>query len=136
MRVTLFPFNDRKPDMTFEDDVDVIREAISLEVNVSTDVVAIAVREDTAANEASHVTSLLLIASDLSYGPRLYETLPRASAPTWRVNRDTGYAEIVMSPREMFYHGLPKDEADYWVSQLTTQGLQSLFESGEFSYTG
>lgn len=56
--------------------------------------------------------------------------------PSWRVNNATGYADLVTSPRELFYHDLLEDEADYWVSQLTPQSLKALFEGGEFSYAG
>jgi hypothetical protein len=57
--------------------------------------------------------------------------------PSWRVNKSTGYAELVASPRELFYHDLPANEADYgWVFQLTPQSLRSLFEGGEYSYAG
>ncbi|KAF3401432.1 hypothetical protein DPV78_005110, partial [Talaromyces pinophilus] len=33
--------------------------------------------------------------------------------PFWRVNNDTGYTELVIPPRELFYHDLPPEEADY-----------------------
>jgi hypothetical protein len=56
--------------------------------------------------------------------------------PAWRVNNETGYAELVTPPRELFYHDLPAEEAEYWVSQLTTQSLKSLFEGGEYTYAG
>lgn len=56
--------------------------------------------------------------------------------PSWRVNNDTGFAEIVTPPRELFYHDLPAEEAEYWVSQLTTQSLKALFEGAEFTYAG
>jgi len=35
-----------------------------------------------------------------------------------------------------FYHDLSADEADYWVSQLSTQSLKALFEGGEYAYAG
>lgn len=56
--------------------------------------------------------------------------------PAWRVNRETGYAELVASPREFFYHDVPDEEAEYWVSQLTSQSLKALFEGGEHTYAG
>ena len=54
----------------------------------------------------------------------------------WRINNATGYADLVAPPRELFYHDLPADEADYWVSQLTTQSLRAMFEGGEYAYSG
>jgi hypothetical protein len=56
--------------------------------------------------------------------------------PSWKVNKETGFAEIIVPPGDLFYHDLPKDEKDYWVSQLTPQSLKSLFEGGEHSYSG
>ncbi|KAK4460756.1 hypothetical protein QBC42DRAFT_271718 [Cladorrhinum samala] len=56
--------------------------------------------------------------------------------PSWRVNKATGFAELVVPPRELFYHDLPEDEAEYWVSQLTSQSLKALFEGGEHAYAG
>ncbi|GLI79820.1 hypothetical protein PoHVEF18_008161 [Penicillium ochrochloron] len=56
--------------------------------------------------------------------------------PAWRVNNETGYAELVTSPRELFYHDLPEEEANYWISQLTSQSLKALFEGGEYTYAG
>lgn len=56
--------------------------------------------------------------------------------PAWRINKDTGYAEIVLLPRDIFYHDVPADEAEYWASQLCSQSLKSLFEGGEHAYSG
>jgi hypothetical protein len=56
--------------------------------------------------------------------------------PSWRINSETGYAELVTAPQQLFYHDLPAEEADYWTSQLTTQSLKALFEGGEYSYAG
>lgn len=56
--------------------------------------------------------------------------------PSWRVNSATGYAELVTPPRELFYHDLPAEEAEFWVSQLTTQSLKALFEGGEYTHAG
>ncbi|KAI0521615.1 alpha/beta-hydrolase [Xylaria bambusicola] len=141
------------PDATFKDDIDVIRRAILREVNAGTDVVVIAhsyggmvgnsaikgfarSREEPA-SATGHVVGLILIASGFTFtGLAFMDPFLGRPPPSWRVNRETGYAEIVMSPREMFYHDLPADEADYWVSQLTTQSLKSLFEGGEFAYAG
>lgn len=56
--------------------------------------------------------------------------------PTWRVNSKTGFADIIVDPGEFFYHDVPKDETEYWVSLLTPQSLKALFEGGEYSYAG
>ena len=56
--------------------------------------------------------------------------------PTWRINSETGYADFVTSPRDLFYHDLPAEEAEFRVSQLAPQSLKALFEGGEFTYAG
>ncbi|UKZ76245.1 hypothetical protein TrVFT333_003944 [Trichoderma virens FT-333] len=56
--------------------------------------------------------------------------------PMWRVNNETGFADIITSPRQFFYHDLPADEAEYWASLLTPQSLKALFEGAEYAYAG
>jgi pimeloyl-ACP methyl ester carboxylesterase len=86
---------------------------------------------------AGHVIGLVLIASGFTFtGVAFMDPFLGRPPPSWRVNSETGFAELVTSPREMFYHDVPADEAEYWVSQLTPQSLKSLFEGGEFSYAG
>lgn len=161
------PSTTDNPDATFKDDIDVVREAISREVNAGTDLVviahsyggmvgnsaikgfappgdkrAVAARNtsesrDRPASATGHVIGLILIASGFAItGLAFMDPFLGRPPPSWRVNRETGYAEIVMPPREFFYHDLPADEADYWVSQLRTQSLKSLFEGGEHAYAG
>ncbi|KAM0746208.1 alpha/beta-hydrolase [Meredithblackwellia eburnea MCA 4105] len=55
--------------------------------------------------------------------------------PAWRIG-ETGFAELVQDPVEMFYHDVPKDEVDHWVSQLKPQSLKALFEGSEYVYSG
>jgi pimeloyl-ACP methyl ester carboxylesterase len=86
---------------------------------------------------AGHVIGLILMASGFTFtGLAFMDPFLGHPPPTWRVNKATGYADIVVSPRKMFYHDLPADEAEYRVSQLTTQSLKALVEGGEFSYSG
>lgn len=84
-----------------------------------------------------YVIGLILIASGFTLtGLSFMDPFFGRPPPSWRVNKETGFADIVTPPRELFYHDLPADEADYWVSQLTTQSLKALFEGGEYSYAG
>ncbi|KFY24676.1 hypothetical protein V493_05100 [Pseudogymnoascus sp. VKM F-4281 (FW-2241)] len=83
------------------------------------------------------VIGLILIASGFTFtGLAFMDPFFGHPPPSWRVNKTTGYAELVAPPRELFYHDVPEEEADYAVSQLTTQSLKSLFEGGEHSYAG
>lgn len=84
-----------------------------------------------------HVIGLILIASGFTLtGLAFMDPFFGHPPPSWRVNKTTGYAELVTPPRELFYHDLPDDEAEYWISQLTPQSLKALFEGGEYSYAG
>lgn len=156
------PSTTDNPAATFKDDIDVAREAISKETSQGRDVVVIAHSYggmvgnsaikgfakplDTVTQgsgtpspqaRTGHVVGLILIASGFSLtGVAFMDPFFGKPPPYWRVNSTTGYAELVASPRELFYHDLPADEAEYWVSQLTTHSLKSLFEGGEFAYAG
>ncbi|KAJ5533601.1 alpha/beta-hydrolase [Penicillium frequentans] len=127
------------PDASFKDDLDTAREAISSEITSGRNVVVVAhsyggmvansvikgfMRDKTSQTQSPTTGNGV-------YGPILWYP-----PPTWRANWETGFAELVTPPREMFYHDLPQEEAEYWVSQLTPQSLKSLYEGGEHSYAG
>lgn len=149
---------------TFKDDVDVARKVIISETTEGRDVMVVAhsyggmvgnssIKDLTPAKEthsdftaptlthpagsSGHVKALILIASGFTWtGWTFMEPLFNIPPPSWKVNKEAGFAELAMSPRELFYHDLPADEAAYWVSQLTPQSLKALFEGGEHSYAG
>lgn len=145
------------PNATFKDDLDACRAAISHVTSQGRDVVLIAhsyggmvansaikgftkPREGT--KNPSHptqgrVVGLVLIASGFTLtGLSFMDPFFHIPPPTWRVNKATGFADIVTPPAQLFYHDLPTDEAEEWVAQLTPQSLKSLFEGGEHSYAG
>lgn len=139
------------PSATFKDDLDVAREAISNEIDHERNVVVIAhsyggmvgnsaikgFAKSKSSESKAHVIGLILIASGFTLtGLTFMDPFLGHPPPAWRVNHETGYAELVASPREMFYHDVPDEEAEYWVSQLTTQSLKALFEGGEHTYAG
>ncbi|RFU75746.1 pyrethroid hydrolase [Trichoderma arundinaceum] len=156
------PSTTGNPAATFKDDIDAASEAISNETINGRDVVVVshsyggmvgnsAIKgftrpRATAASQrsdASHtpttgyVIGNILIASGFTFtGLAFMDPFFGRPPPTWRINSATGFADIVVSPRQMFYHDLPADEADYWVSLLTPQSLKALFEGGEFAYAG
>jgi pimeloyl-ACP methyl ester carboxylesterase len=147
------------PEATFKDDLDVAREAISIETNKGRNVIVVAhsyggmvgnsaikgfantnqnqTSTTTTTTTKGYVIGLILIASGFTLtGLAFMDPFFGHPPPSWRVNNDTGYAELVTPPRELFYHDLPAEEAEYWVSQLTTQSLKALFEGGEHTYAG
>ncbi|KAJ5361660.1 alpha/beta-hydrolase [Penicillium brevicompactum] len=145
------PSTTGNPSATFKDDLDVAREAISNELDHERNVVVIAhsyggmvgnsaikgFTKSTTTQSKAHVIGLILIASGFTLtGLTFMDPFLGHPPPAWRVNRETGYAELVASPRELFYHDVPDEEAEYWVSQLTSQSLKALFEGGEHTYAG
>ncbi|PWY96135.1 alpha/beta-hydrolase [Aspergillus sclerotioniger CBS 115572] len=153
--VTL-PSTSGDPAATFKDDLDAARDAISNETTNGRNVVVIAhsyggmvgnsavkgfaqPRDTTTRTQppTGYVIGLILIASGFSLtGLAFMDPFFGHPPPYWRVNSTTGFAELVTPPRELFYHDLPEQEAQYWVSQLTTQSLKALFEGSEFTYAG
>ncbi|VUC30819.1 unnamed protein product [Clonostachys rosea] len=159
IQVTL-PSTTGDPEATFKMDVDAARDAISSETRAGCNVVVVAhsygglvgnsaikgfaPSHDPSVNssfqsrpDVGQVIGLILIASGYALtGVAFMDPFFGHPPPQWRVNKGTGFAEIVIPPRQFFYHDLPEDEAEYWVSQLTPQSLKSLFEGGEFAYSG
>ncbi|KAF3920787.1 hypothetical protein ABW20_dc0105499 [Dactylellina cionopaga] len=154
--VTL-PSTTGNPDATFKDDLDAAQRAIAGETSQGRNVVVIAhsyggmvgnsavkgftrplneiATSATSAN--GHVVGLVLIASGCTFtGLAFMDPFFGIPPPSWRVNKETGFADILVDPREFFYHDLPADEAEYWASQLAPQSLKALFEGGEYSYAG
>lgn len=148
------PSTANDPEATFKDDLEEARNAISAETSDGRNVVIVAhsygglvgnsaikgftkpkgTDED---NRSGYVIGLILIASGFTLtGLSFMDPFFGRPPPAWRVNNETGYAELVTSPRELFYHDLPEEEAKYWASQLTSQSLKALFEGSEYTYAG
>jgi hypothetical protein len=94
-------------------------------------------RDTTQTPPTGYVIGLILIATGFTItGLTFMDPFFGHPPPSWRVNSATGYAELVIPPRELFYHDLPAEEAEFWVSQLLPQSLKALFEGGEYTYGG
>ena len=146
------PTTQDNPNATFKDDVDAARQAIINETEANRDVIVIAhsyggmvgnsaikglTNPASTSRATGCVKALVLIASGftitgLSFMAPLFDNPP----PAWRVDKPSGYAVLVMDPRDLFYHDLEPEDAEYWISQLTTQSLKGLFEGGEYAYAG
>ncbi len=148
------PSTSNNPEASFKDDIDVTQDAIRSETTAGRDVIVIAhsyggmvgssaikgfAKPKTEATESDigHVIGFILIASGCNMaGLAFMDPFFGIPPPSWRVNKETGYAELTVSPRDLFYHDVPEEEAEYWVSKLTSQSLKALFEGGEYSYPG
>ncbi|KAK6821396.1 hypothetical protein PG987_015796 [Apiospora arundinis] len=130
------PSTTGNPDATFKNDIDVVRKAISKETSQGRDVVVIC-HSYGGMSSTGYVVGHILIASGFTItGLAFMDPFFGHPPPYWRINKETGYGELTADTRDLFYHDLPKDEGEYWVSQLTSQSLKSMFEGGEFAYAG
>ena len=83
------------------------------------------------------VSALVLIASGFSMtGVSFMAPFLNRPPPAWRINKQTGYAQLVVDPQMLFYHDVPLDESRQHVARLTDQSLKSLFEGGEYVFSG
>jgi pimeloyl-ACP methyl ester carboxylesterase len=149
--VTL-PSTTSNPSTTFFDDIKAVRDPIIEETTQGRNVVVVvwsyggavgcsAVKGLTSsANETSgRVIGIASMAS--GFGPSgisFIEGLGGKPPPSWKVDEESGFAVLVAEPREMFYHDLPVEEGNYWVSKLTKQASRPLMnpEGGEHAYAG
>lgn len=146
------------PTKSFKDDFQAVRDAITSETSQKHDVVvvlhsyggAVGVsaikgltpqKQETsttlAHEETGHVIGIAMMAS--GFGPSgvtFLEALGGKPPPAWELNYETGFADIVMDPRDGLYHDLPEDEGNLWVSKLEKQSLKALTEGKEYTYSG
>ncbi|KAF5001107.1 hypothetical protein FGRMN_1301 [Fusarium graminum] len=143
------------PMATFKDDIDAARTIITSEIEHGRDVIVVShsyggmvgnsAIKSLARNpsqrhnqdKTGHVIGLILIASGFTFtGVGFMDLFFGRPPPAWRVNKATGYAEIVVRPQDFFYNDMPPTEADYQTSMLSTQSLKALFKGGEHAYSG
>jgi pimeloyl-ACP methyl ester carboxylesterase len=151
------PSTKSDPSKTIQDDIEATREAIQAETTQGRDVVVVvhsyggipgqsaikglARPKDTtaAAAKSGHVIGLIIIAS--GFVPvvpvkSFLDGMGGQPPPWWKINKETGFAEITGDVREVFYADLPKAEGKEWVQKLTDQSLKTLTEGGECGYPG
>lgn len=145
------------PSKSFVDDFQAIRDAITAETSQKRDVVVVmhsyggAVgasaikgltpqKQDTSttlADESGHVIGLAMMAS--GFGPSgvtFLEAVGGKPPPAWELNLETGFSDLVAEPRNEFYHDLPEEEGNLWVSKLQKQSSKAFTEGAEYGYTG
>ena len=144
-------------DTTFAEDIQSVRDAIEPETAQGRDVVLVvhsyggAVSESALKgltkpktndpssdnNSSGHVVGLIMMASGFVVtGSCFLDGFDGKPPPIWNVNTETGFLELTVEPRELFYHDLPEEEGKYWVEKLQKQALQPLAKGGEHYYAG
>ncbi|TVY21603.1 hypothetical protein LARI1_G000131 [Lachnellula arida] len=84
-----------------------------------------------------HVIGIVMLATGFAQtGLSFMEGLGGPPPPIWEMNQQTGFVDLVADSRQLFYHDLPVEEGDYWVTRLTQQSMKALVEGGESVYSG
>ncbi|KAK3312977.1 Alpha/beta hydrolase fold-1 [Apodospora peruviana] len=134
------------------DDVKAVRHAIEAETSQGRDVVVVAhsyggvvgpsaIKDLTAKTDAQGssfgcVRGLVMMATGfMPTGVGFLEAGGGTPPPIWRVDEESGLAVITVEPRELFYHDIPEEEGDEWVSKLRKQSLKA-FTDGTDVYAG
>jgi len=137
----------------FKDDVDAVRDSILTETTNRRDVVVVVhsyggmvgssaiksltkPKQDVGDNKSGHVIGLVMIATGFcKTGLSFLDGFGGAPPPIWRL--DPGEFVVLTVPaKDLFYHDLPDEEGNYWVSKLTKQSSNSLTTGGEYCYSG
>jgi pimeloyl-ACP methyl ester carboxylesterase len=145
------PSTQGDPKATFKDDVDAVQAGILSQTKQGRDVIVVAhsygglvgassirgfAREEPDSNHGL-VKAFILIASGFSIaGLSFLDPALGMDLPFFKSNKETGFAELSVSPSKFFYHDLSPYEAQYWVGQLTPQSLKALAEDGQYVYEG
>lgn len=142
-----------KPAATFGDDVKAVQKVIRQETNLGNNVVLVvhsyggqvgnsAVKgfsrqSQGRADAAANVIGLVMMATGFTAtGVAFLEAMGGTPPPSWKLNHETGFADIVAEPRDMLYHDLPEEEGKAWVANLTKQSQLALTDGGEHAYAG
>jgi hypothetical protein len=134
------------PSATFSDDIEAARKSITAETTQGRDVVDVVhsyggyvgnsaikgharrKQDDSlsAKDSSGHVIGLIMLASGFTQtGVSFIDDLGGKPPPSWKVDQESGFAVIVAYPKELFYHDLPTEEGDYWVSKIEKQSLKA-----------
>ncbi|RDL30686.1 Uncharacterized protein BP5553_10031 [Venustampulla echinocandica] len=156
VRVSL-PSAAPNPSATFFGDVEVVRNAIMAETTQGRDVVVVVhsyggmvgnsaikgltrPKQNASSSEketSGHVIGLIMLASGFTVtGSSFIDGFGGKPPPIWNLNPESGFVDLLVDPRELFYHDLPLDEGNYWVGKLEKQSVISLTEGGEHAYAG
>jgi len=147
------PTTASNPSATLADDIEVVRAAIIGETTQGRDVAVVVhsyggfvgssaikgltkPKQATPSSANGHVLGLILIASGFVLSGVSFLGGFGGKPPTiWNLDRESGFVVIATDPGQLFYHDLPQEEREYWVSKLGQQSIKSL-EEGEHSYAG
>ncbi|KAB8298130.1 hypothetical protein EYC80_001886 [Monilinia laxa] len=139
------------------DDIHAVRNAILAETTLGRDVVLIVHSYGAAVGQSAlrgltrrypcdllstsdrptgHVIGLAMMGCGfVQTGVTVLDAMGGSPPPVWRFD-ESGFAQLQMDPRELFYHDVEEAEAEYWVGRLTRQSQRVLREDREYAYAG
>lgn len=142
---------------SFEDDVKVTTNAIQTQLDSGRNVIVVvhsyggvvgqsAIRGLTQLKDKStqlspsvpkaYVTGLIMIASGFAQPNMVFlDGTGGTPPPSWRLD-PSGFSEIQVPARELFYHDLPEVEGEMWVSRLRKQSSRAFTEGKDVMYPG
>jgi pimeloyl-ACP methyl ester carboxylesterase len=137
----------------FKDDITAVQDAIRAETTKGRDVVIIshsyggmvansaikgfARPKDSAKTDSGYIVGNIVMASGFTQsGMTFLEMVGGRPPPIWKINEDTGLADLTVPPRELFYNDLSEEEGEYWVSKLQPHSLDAFRTHAELTYTG
>jgi pimeloyl-ACP methyl ester carboxylesterase len=83
-----------------------------------------------------YVIGLVVIASGFAQsGMAFLDGTGGQPPPSWRLD-PSGFAELQVPSRELFYHDLPTSEGDEWVEKLKKQSSKAFTEGRDVMYSG
>ncbi|VUC21289.1 unnamed protein product [Clonostachys rosea] len=134
----------------YTDDVLAVKEAIVAETSQGRNVVVVvhsyggavgssALRDLTKASSPGSgvVIGFFMIATGFMLtGATFLDRVGGKPLPFWEEESDPGFALVCVPADDLFYHDLPKEEADYWVGRLQKHSTMAFTEGRDISYAG
>lgn len=140
------------PSKSFADDVTAAQDAIKSETSQGNDVVLVMHSYGGAVGQSAakgfvkgqdgdvddgrgHVVGLVMMATGFARPAKSFlDAVGGSPPPTWKLNEETGFADLVADTRELFHHDLPEEEGKIWVDRLVPHSNRAFTEGGELIY--
>ncbi|KAF1985790.1 alpha/beta-hydrolase [Aulographum hederae CBS 113979] len=151
----ILPTTTGNASLGFADDVKVVSDSIQTEISAKRNVILVvhsyggavgvsAIKGFTrpksgisSRSETGHVLGVAMIATGFGpSGQTFLDGVGGQPPPTWSLDPTTGFATIAVPARDLFYHDLPTDEGEEWVSNLTPQSSKAFTTGADVAYAG
>lgn len=143
------------PSITYIDDITAVRNAIEAETTQGRDVVLVVhsygghvgssamkgltrpkQHQDNGNSGHGHVIGFAMISSVFTVTGAPFVDGTGKHPPWMTENLSTGFIEITVPARDVFYHDLPEDEGNEWATKLQKMSARTGKEGGEHAYAG